>query len=79
MYIFLMLDKAKENEKEPCERKLTCIFYHEKNDGLKSGVRERSEKSGGKKGKNRRVWGTTLSHPKRTQNEAKDGIMRSLT
>ena len=65
MYIFLILEKAKESEKQPRARKLAYIFHHEKkikkNDGLKSGVREWREKSGEKKGKNKRVWGSSRS------------------
>ena len=68
-----MPQKAMENKRKPRESKLAYILQanvtmalsisgKEKNDGLKSGVRERREKSvEKKKGKNRRVWGTTTA------------------
>ena len=59
----LMLQTATENENRiSCEKTLLYILpQNKKNYGLESGARERREKSVGKKGKNRRVWGTALA------------------
>ena len=63
------------------EKKGFILAQKKKKDSLEGGVRKRAETEGKeswKKRNNRRMWSTKLPYPKRTQNKAKDGILRSL-